>query len=95
MNYTLIREPIVSIRSVRFLPVRAFLHVRRFLAFFFALALGPHPQRELTLTLRRGVAWPQRSVAAGAPVLLILPRPAYPARPAFPANPARPCGDSA
>ncbi|PYR01533.1 MAG: hypothetical protein DMF97_07355 [Acidobacteria bacterium] len=71
MNYALIREPIVSIRSVRFLPVRAFLHVRRFLAFFFALALGPHPQRELTLTLRRGVAWPRRSVAAGAPVLPI------------------------
>src|SRR5205809_6821298 len=68
---------------------------RPVLPVFFALALGPHPQRELTLTLRRGVAWPQRSVAAGAPVLLILPRPAYPARPAFPANPARPCGDSA
>ena len=34
---------------------------------FLPLALGPHPQRELTLTLRRGVAWPQRSVAAGAP----------------------------
>src|SRR5437773_11210858 len=49
---------------------------------FFALALGPHPQRELTLMLRRGVAWPQRSVAAGAPVVFrVRPRrfcqPAY------------------
>jgi hypothetical protein len=37
-----------------------------FAAVLFALALGPHPQRELTLTLSRGVAWPRLSVAAGA-----------------------------
>ena len=40
---------------------------------FFALALGARPQRELTLTLRRGVAWPRRSVAAGAPVSVPVP----------------------
>ena len=32
-----------------------------------AAALGTPAHRELTLTLRRGVAWPRRSVAAGAP----------------------------
>jgi hypothetical protein len=37
------------------------------------LAPGPHPRRELTLTLRRGVPWPRRSVAAGAPVLTYCP----------------------
>src|SRR5436190_5331685 len=48
---------------------------------FFAPALGPHPQRELTPTLRRGVARARRSVAAGAPVppvlihLHVVPRP--------------------
>ena len=35
-------------------------------AVFFPLAPGPHPRRELTLTLRRGFPWPRRSVAAGA-----------------------------
>src|SRR5205809_7347930 len=33
---------------------------------FFALALGPHPQRELTLTPRRGFPGPRLGVAAGA-----------------------------
>src|SRR5438034_11747994 len=46
---------------------------RPVLPVFFALALGPHPQRELTLTLRRGVAWARRSVAAGAPVSVPIP----------------------
>ena len=30
------------------------------------LALGPHPQRELTLMPRLGVAWPRFGMAAGA-----------------------------
>jgi MFS transporter, FSR family, fosmidomycin resistance protein len=33
---------------------------------FFPLALGPHPQRELTQTPRRGYPCPRRGVAAGA-----------------------------
>src|SRR6266496_3770201 len=33
---------------------------------FFPLAAGPHPRRELTPTLSRGVPWPRLSVAAGA-----------------------------
>src|SRR5204862_3189397 len=33
---------------------------------FFALAPGPHPRRELTLTPRGGFACPPRGVAAGA-----------------------------
>ena len=41
------------------------------------MALGPHPQRELTLTPRRGVTWPRRSVAAGAPYPPYLPHPPY------------------
>jgi len=42
---------------------------------FSALALGPHPQRELTLTPSRGVAWPRLSVAAGAFALALGPHP--------------------
>ena len=42
---------------------------------FLALAPGPHPQRELTLTLSRGVAWPRLSVAAGALALALGPHP--------------------
>jgi hypothetical protein len=63
---------------------------------FSALALGPRPQRELTLTLRRGVAWPRQSVAAGAPVAFIrfLPiPPILPVPPILPivrAEPRRP-----
>ena len=34
----------------------------------YALALGPHPQRELSLTRSRGFAWPRLRVAAGASV---------------------------
>ena len=34
---------------------------------FFPVALGPHPQRELTLTPRLGFARPRLGVAAGAP----------------------------
>jgi hypothetical protein len=34
---------------------------------FFSMALGPHPQRELTLTPRLGFACPRLGVAAGAP----------------------------
>ena len=30
------------------------------------LALGPHPQRELTMMPRRGFAWPRLGMAAGA-----------------------------
>src|SRR5205814_4675554 len=57
----------------------------------FALALGPHPQRELTLTLRRGVPWPRRSVAAGAPVLPVLPvLPILPILPVLPFLPFLP-----
>src|SRR5687767_3641014 len=33
---------------------------------FSSLALGPHPQRELTLMPRSGVAWPSLGMAAGA-----------------------------
>src|SRR5436189_4342852 len=33
---------------------------------FLSLALGPHPQRELTLMPRLGSAWPRLSMAAGA-----------------------------
>ena len=33
---------------------------------FLPLALGPHPQRELTLTPSRGFACPRLRVAAGA-----------------------------
>ena len=47
----------------------------REVAIFFALALGPHPQRELTLTLSRGVAWPRLSVAADAFALALGPHP--------------------
>ena len=42
-----------------------------------SLALGPHPQRELTQTLRLGSPCPRLSVAAGAHL------PALPALPAF------------
>ena len=42
---------------------------------FFALALGPHPQRELTPTPSRGGAWPRLSVAAGAFALALGPHP--------------------
>ena len=48
--------------------------------YFFSLAPGPHPRRELTLTPRLGFAWPRLGVAAGAPV-----SPAHPAHPAYPA----------
>jgi hypothetical protein len=41
-------------------------------AVFFSLALGPHPQRELSLMLRLGFPRPRRRTAAGAP---------YPAHP--------------
>jgi hypothetical protein len=34
--------------------------------FFLALAVGPHPHRELTLMLAFGVPWPQARIAAGA-----------------------------
>ena len=37
---------------------------------FFPLALGPHPQRDLTLTPRLGFAWPRLGVAAGAACLV-------------------------
>ena len=37
---------------------------------FFSLALGPHPQRHLTLTPRLGFAWPRLGVAAGAASLV-------------------------
>jgi hypothetical protein len=33
---------------------------------FSSLALGPHPQRELTLMPRSGFAWPSLGMAAGA-----------------------------
>src|SRR6266498_1631938 len=41
----------------------------------FALALGPHPQRDLTLTPRGGFACPPRGVAAGAFALALGPHP--------------------
>src|SRR3989338_5725819 len=43
--------------------------VMRFIIIY--LALGPHPQRELTLTPRLGFACPRLSVAAGAIILLL------------------------
>src|SRR2546422_249517 len=42
---------------------------------FFALALGPHPQRELTLTPRLGSPCPRLGVAAGAFALALGPHP--------------------
>src|SRR5207249_1275600 len=39
------------------------------------LALGPHPQRELTLTPSRGVPCPRLGVAAGALPLALGPHP--------------------
>ena len=42
---------------------------------FFALAPGPHPRRELTLTPRGGFACPPRGVAAGASALAPGPHP--------------------
>src|SRR5712671_5127992 len=42
---------------------------------FFPLALGPHPQRELTVTPRRGYPCPRRGVAAGAFPLALGPHP--------------------
>jgi len=55
------------------LSVPPILPVPPVLPIFSTPALGPRPQRELTTSLRRGVAWPRRSVAAGAPVLPVLP----------------------
>src|SRR3989304_3571159 len=43
--------------------------VMRFIIIY--LALGPHPQRELTLPPRLGFACPRLSVAAGAIILLL------------------------
>ena len=37
------------------------------------MALGPHPQRELTLMPRLGFTWPRLGMAAGAPYLPYLP----------------------
>jgi hypothetical protein len=37
---------------------------------FFSIALGPHPQRELTLMPRLGFPCPQLGMAAGAALLL-------------------------
>jgi len=49
------------------------MKMRSALDFFFSLAPGAHPRRGLSLTLRRGVARPRLSVAAGAAVLLLAP----------------------
>jgi hypothetical protein len=49
-----------------FLPVQPLLP---FLPDFFSMALGPHPQRELSLMPRFGFACPQLGMAAGAPDL--------------------------
>ena len=35
-------------------------------ALLYSLALGPHPQRELTLMLALGFPWPRARMAAGA-----------------------------
>jgi len=44
-----------------------------FPALLFSLALGPHPQRELTLMPRLGFSWPRLGIAAGAPFLPLPP----------------------
>jgi hypothetical protein len=57
--------------------VSSFLHWRRG-PDFFALALGPHPQRELSLMPRGG----PRGMAAGAAVRFS-PHPTYPTHPTY------------
>ena len=61
----------IAVKAIAVHPPAINLMALREVAIFFALALGPHPQRELTLTLSRGVAWPRLSVAAGALALAL------------------------
>src|SRR5262245_4088148 len=53
------------------LPFLPLPPVLTFLPIFPSLALGPHPQRELTLMLALGFAWPRARIAAGAPYLTV------------------------
>ena len=52
-----------------------FSRIRHVLSSLLPLALGPHPQRELTLTPRGGFAGSPRGVAAGAFPLALGPHP--------------------
>src|SRR5947207_8704103 len=62
-------------RPIRRNPTKAGPAHLPVLPVFLALALGPHPQRELTLTRSRGFPGPRLRVAAGALALALGPHP--------------------